>query len=120
MTGGRFLILLIVSAAALLAAALAISAGDGTRVATAAAASGAGEPGWMTGAIALARAFTPSSGNEISTLLTGFLAGWVLRWIYSLPWRAVPRAVADWLLGWRTSAAMVGLAVGCTVILLFY
>jgi hypothetical protein len=118
MTGGRFLTLLIAAAAGLLAAALAIAGGgagpgdSGPAIAA--------EAGWMHSAGLLSEAFASISRRELSALLIGFFAGWLLRWLYALPWGAIPRAVGNWLLGWRTSAAMVGLAVGCTVILLFY
>ncbi|MEZ5854988.1 MAG: hypothetical protein R3D67_09700 [Hyphomicrobiaceae bacterium] len=51
-------------------------------------------------------------------MLTGFVLGWGLHWLYSLPWGAIPRAIADWLLGWRQSAAMTLLALGCLSVLL--
>ncbi|MGE0765793.1 MAG: hypothetical protein AB7L90_04970 [Hyphomicrobiaceae bacterium] len=120
MNGGRFLILLIVIAAGLFAAALAISTGDGIGVAGSGTGPTPPQLDWMRAAAALADSFAPSSRGEVSALLIGFFAGWLLRWLYSLPWSSVPRAIADWLLGWRTSAIMVSLAVGCTVILLFY
>ena len=50
----------------------------------------------------------------------GFAAGWVLRWIYGMPWSALPQAVVVWLLSWRRSATMLSLAVGCTAVLLLY
>ncbi|MGD9806817.1 MAG: hypothetical protein AB7E81_04975 [Hyphomicrobiaceae bacterium] len=119
MTGGRILILLIVTAATLLAAALAISTGDGGATASAAHPTAGG--GNLALEIAtLASTVAPASRGEMRALLIGFLAGWLLRWIYALPWANVPRAIGAWLLSWRTSAAMVGLALGCTVILLFY
>lgn len=51
-------------------------------------------------------------------LVFGLAAGWVMRWLYERPWSAMPRAVLDWLLGWRRSATMLGLAVGCMAVLL--
>lgn len=120
MTGGRFLILLIVSAAGLLGLALAVTTGNGVGAGTAKPGTLGADLVLLQGAQALADTFAPSSRGELATLLLGLLAGWTLRWFYCLPWGNVPRAIADWLLGWRTSAAMVGLAVGCTVILLFY
>jgi hypothetical protein len=119
MTGGRFLISLIVAAAGLLAAALAITGSGGVD----AGGSGPGlaaEAARIQGVGLLADAFASVSRRELCALLIGVCAGWLLRWLYALPWGALPRAVGNWLLGWRTSAAMVGLAVGCTVILLFY
>lgn len=121
MTGGRFLILLILVATGLLAAALTITTGDNSvGLASAGADAAAIETQWFRDAAALANIFAPTSRGETSALLIGLIAGWLLRWGYSLPWSSIPRTVADWLLGWRTSAAMLGLAVGCTVILLFY
>jgi hypothetical protein len=119
MTGGRILMLLIVTAATLLAVALAISTGDGGMAAsTAHATQGGSDLAREIGT--LASAVAPASRGEMRALLIGLLAGWLLRWIYALPWANVPRAIGAWLLSWRTSAAMVGVALGCTVILLFY
>lgn len=53
-------------------------------------------------------------------LIVGFAAGWTLRWFYSLPWGALPRAIADCLLSWRRSATMLSLAIGCMAVLLLY
>jgi hypothetical protein len=119
MTGGRFLTLLIAAAVGLLAAALAIAGGGHVGTGDAGPAVAA-EAGLMQSAGLLTDALASISRREFSALFIGFLAGWLLRWLYALPWGAIPRAVGNWLLGWRTSAAMVGLAVGCTVILLFY
>ena len=119
MAAGRLLLTLIFIAAGLLAAALALSAGGGASVATT-----IGQltsfSGWAPGAGELGNnAAAPAQGQGFAILI-GFLAGWWLRWLYGLPWSAIPRAIGEWLLGWRASAAMAGLAVGCTVILLFY
>ncbi len=113
MAAGRLLLTLTFVAVGLLAAALALSAGGGTSLTT------------MFEQITSFSARPPDSGaaparSEAFALLVGFLAGWWLRWLYGLPWSALPRAIGEWLLGWRASAAMAGLAVGCTVILLFY
>jgi len=103
----------------LLGAALALSAGGGSSMTTIIeqlwpfSIRPLGEGAAVVGAPAPAR-------SEAFALLVGFLAGWWLRWLYALPWSSLPRAIGDWLLGWRASAAMAGLAVGCTVILLFY
>jgi hypothetical protein len=119
MTGGRFLTLFIAAAVGLLAAALAI-AGGGSVGTGDAGPTIAAEAGWTQSAGLLTEALASISRRELCALLIGFSAGWLLRWLYALPWGAIPRAVGNWLLGWRTSAAMVGLAVACTVILLFY
>ncbi len=50
--------------------------------------------------------------------LAGLAVGWTLRWVYSLPWGSMPRALAVWMLGWRNSVAMLGLAVGCIAVIL--
>lgn len=120
MAGGRFLILLIVIAAGSLVAALSLSTGDGGRTSTLGGYPAENKVELTRGAGQHATAAAPNWTGEASTLLIGFVAGWLLHWIYALPWAALPRAITDWLLGWRTSAAMVGLAVGCVVILLFY
>jgi len=120
MLGGRFLTLLIVSAAGLLAAALSLSTGGEVAGTAVGAVNNATDPDWLRNAVALAQSFAPTSRGEVSALLIGLVAGWSLRWLYALPWGSVPRAISDWLLSWRTSAAMVGLAVGCTAVLLFY
>lgn len=53
-------------------------------------------------------------------LIVGVIVGWTLRWVYSLPWGALPRAIVAWLLGWRRSVSMLSLAIGCTAVLLLY
>ncbi len=125
MPGGRFLIMLIVVAAGLLTAALAISSGDGGSPTTQAGSAISGRSAaagldWGQAAGALAGAAAPTSRGETLSLLVGFLGGWLLRWAYALPWGSIPRAMLHWLLGWRKTAVMAGLAAGCTVILLFY
>jgi hypothetical protein len=119
MTGGRFLTLLIIAATGLLAAALAIAGGSGAGPGDSGSTIAA-EASWMQSVGFLTEMLGSISRRELSALLIGVFAGWLLRWLYALPWGAFPRAVSNWLLGWRTSAAMVGLAIGCTVILLFY
>ncbi len=61
-----------------------------------------------------------SSPNEGALFAGGLAAGWVLRWIYTLPWAAIPRAIIGWLLSWRWSVVMLGVAVGCMAILVLY
>lgn len=60
-----------------------------------------------------------SLGNG-SPFLAGLIAGWLMRWIYCLPWAAIPRAVIAWLLSWRSSVVMLGVAIGCMAILVLY
>jgi len=124
MPGGRFLILLVVLAAGLLTVALAISTGEdsGTTAVINGLTTAPPSPGinWGQAASAIGNASAPTSRGELLSLLVGFLAGWLLRWAYALPWATLPRAVMEWVLSWRTSAVMTCLALGCTVILLFY
>lgn len=62
-----------------------------------------------------------TAGTAASTqLFAGFAAGWMLRWLYVLPWAAMPRAMVEWLLGWRRSVTMLSLAIGCMAVLLLY
>lgn len=51
-------------------------------------------------------------------LVAGVVIGWLLHWIYSLPWGAIPRAIGEWLLGWRQSAVLTLVALGCVTVLL--
>jgi hypothetical protein len=62
--------------------------------------------------------FVPTSGS--GSFLAGLLLGWVLHWFYALPWGDVPRAIANWLLGWRRSVGMFGLAMACIAVLMLY
>lgn len=54
------------------------------------------------------------------TFISGLVAGWLLRWLYALPWGSIPRAIADWLLSWRQSVTWMALAIGCTAVLLLF
>ncbi|MBS0240894.1 MAG: hypothetical protein JSS20_01870 [Proteobacteria bacterium] len=64
----------------------------------------------------------PAVGGWTSNggVVAGIVIGWSLRWVYCLPWAAMPRAFIGWLLGWRSSAMMFSLAVGCMAVLLLY
>ena len=119
MAAGRFLFTLAFVAVGLFAAALIVSAGKGSTFGLA-----VGEiaslSGWMPSAATASTEGGRLARSEGFALLIGFVAGWWLRWLYGLPWSAIPAAIGRWLLGWRASAAMAGLALGCTVILLFY
>jgi hypothetical protein len=114
MAAGRLLLNLTFIATGLLAAALALSAGGGASIGQLTSLSG-----WLPAVNVSGMPAAPARSDGFA-LLIGFLAGWWLRWLYGLPWSALPRAIGEWLLGWRASAAMAGLAIGCTVILLFY
>ncbi len=119
MTSNHVLALLTLLAAGLLLTALGLSAA-GLRLPVVA------WPEFNLGGITLPAISLPSGTglpHDTSLLLQlalGFVAGWTLRWIYSLPWAALPRAVIEWLLGWRRSATMLSLALGCTAVLLLY
>lgn len=52
--------------------------------------------------------------------MAGLVLGWVLHWLYALPWGDVPRAIANWLLGWRRTVGMLGLAMACIAVLMLY
>lgn len=60
------------------------------------------------------------SMRDLRLLAAAFVAGWLGRWVYGLPWSAMPRAVLHWLLGWRTSVIMLVVALGCMAVLLLY
>jgi|LNFM01.1.fsa_nt_gb hypothetical protein len=119
MAAGRMLLTLTFIAVGLLGAALALSAGGGSSLTTILQ-QFAPFSIWPSGDGAAAAGAPAPARSEAFALLVGFLAGWWLRWLYGLPWSSLPAAVGAWLLGWRASAAMAGLAIGCTVILLFY
>lgn len=119
MAAGRMLLTLTFIAVGLLGAALALSAGGGSSLTSLIAQLTPFSVQTSVDGAAAVGAPAPAR-SEAFALLVGFLAGWWLRWFYGLPWSSLPRAIGEWLLGWRASAAMAGLAVGCTVILLFY
>lgn len=60
------------------------------------------------------------SARDMAMLVSGFAAGWCLRWLCGWPWATVPRATLAWRVGCRSGAAMTGLAICCTAILLFF
>jgi hypothetical protein len=79
----------------------------------------------VLGAISYALpAFTWPSGliariwpSDAVSFFLGLAAGWGLRWLYCLPWAAIPRAVTEWFSTLHVSAAMVVMVLGCTAIL---
>lgn len=61
-----------------------------------------------------------ASTGEGTPFIAGIAAGWLLRWVYAMPWATLPRAVVAWVLGWRSSVIMLGVAIGCMAILVLY
>lgn len=53
-------------------------------------------------------------------MISGFIAGWCLRWLYGLPWRELPRAILASLASLRRRVTLAALAIGCVGILLFF
>lgn len=117
MTVERLLLTLSVIAAGLLMTAIAFTGGKGPPITGLAGGlpvpSVGSLPEWPSPA-GLGRA------GDSAVFVTGLVAGWLLRWIYLLPWAAMPRALVVWLLGWRSSVLMLALAVGCVAVLLLY
>ena len=114
MTSNHVLAMLTLLAAALLLAALGLSA-VGLRLPAVA------WPALGLQSISLPTGSVLQGDIPVSTQLgLGFVAGWILRWIYGMPWSALPHAVAVWLLSWRRSATMLSLAICCTAVLLLY
>ena len=123
MTAERILVTLTLLALGLLATALAVAGGRPPSVASWVGSLPMPSLGGLASWAVLPRlpalpVFWPV--GDAASLLVGVAAGWWLRWLYGLPWAALPRAVIGWLLGWRASAAMLGVAIGCTAILFFY
>lgn len=114
MTSNHVLAMLTILAIALLLAALGLSA-VGLRLPAVA---------WPAAALpSISLPSGPGLQGDIPVSMQavlGFVAGWILRWIYGMPWAALPQAVVVWLLGWRRSATMLSLAIGCTAVLLLY
>jgi hypothetical protein len=52
------------------------------------------------------------------SVVAGFVFGWGLRWLYALPWGAIPRTIITWLLGWRNSMLSIVLIGACIGVLL--
>ncbi len=119
MTSNRVLATLTLLAAALLLAALLLSAMGMSAVGLRLPADA-----WPTLALpSISLPTGPALPGDIPVFTQfglGFVAGWILRWIYGMPWSALPHAVAAWLLSWRRSATMLSLAIGCTAVLLLY
>ncbi|MFV0296197.1 MAG: hypothetical protein ACK5JT_08780 [Hyphomicrobiaceae bacterium] len=112
MLGARMLFQLFVLAAGFLALVVVVTTG--------------GLPGFAHAALLKFSQFTvgdtagASGGGAIGApgLLLGFIAGWCVRWLYSLPWGSIPRAIGAWLLGWRQSVVMLIVGLACVAILL--
>jgi len=120
MAAGGFLVKLIIISGGLLAVAVGVSTGEGGAPGSSAISSIATLWSGVAGIAGPVAGSEASGPGQRFSLVIAFLAGWWLRWLYSLPWAAIPRAIHEWMLGWRASAAMAGLAAACTVILLFY
>lgn len=112
MTAERLLLTLSIVAAALLLTAIAVTGGRLPTIATVQGGLSLPPPSFLPE--------WPARAGDGATFVAGLVAGWLLRWIYLLPWAAMPRAVVVWLLGWRSSVLMLALAVGCVAILLLY
>jgi len=106
-TAERLLLALSVVAAGLLLTAIAVTGGK------------APSAGVALG-LSLPSAPAFSTASEGAIFAGGMAAGWLLRWIYTLPWAAIPRAIIAWMLSWRWSVVMLGMAIGCMAILVFY
>lgn len=106
MTAERLLVALSVVAVGLLTTAIMVTGGKTPSLA-----------GASLGLSSLSE--LPSQGTG-TMLGVGVVAGWLLRWTYSLPWGAIPRTVIGWLLGWRSSVVLLGVAFGCMAILVLY
>lgn len=107
-TAERILVTLSVVAAGLLLTAILVTGGKAPSV-----------DGPST-ALSLSTLPSLASLSNGSPFVAGAVGGWLLRWVYCLPWAAVPRAVIGWVLGWRTSVVMLGIAIGCMAILVLY
>ncbi|MDX2158940.1 MAG: hypothetical protein SFW09_20755 [Hyphomicrobiaceae bacterium] len=110
MTHPRLLLPLLASAAGLLAAAVLLTAGDLPFEPA------ASVTRWVTTSVAAVRL----EGALSPTLLLGGLIGWALRWLYELPWMAIPTAIVEWMRGWRQRASLLLVALGCIGVLLLY
>lgn len=107
-TAERILVTLSVVAAGLLLTAIFVTGGKAPPVEGA------------TSALSLSMLPSLTSLSNGSPFIAGALGGWLLRWAYCLPWAAVPRAIIAWILGWRSSVVMLGVALGCMAILVLY
>ena len=117
MTAERLLLTLSVIAAGLLLMAIAVTGGKAPQLAGIAGSITAPSIGSMPDWPSPSWLARPGDGVLFGG---GLVAGWLLRWIYVLPWGAIPRAIVAWLLGWRSSALMASVALGCVAVLLLY
>jgi len=72
----------------------------------------------------IATAAAPSTsllpGLDLLSLAIGLAAGFVLGWLWQLPWRTVPELFREVAFRSVRGVGLVGLAMGAAAILLFY
>jgi len=59
-------------------------------------------------------------GLDLVSLAIGLVAGFVMGWMWQLPWRTVPELVREVIFRSIRGVGLVGLAMGAAAILLFY
>ncbi len=59
-------------------------------------------------------------GGQWAFLAAGAGLGWLGRWLYGLPWGALPRAAGEWLLGWSQRVTLTLLGLAFIFVLLLY
>ncbi|HWV82191.1 MAG TPA: hypothetical protein VNZ50_12225 [Hyphomicrobiaceae bacterium] len=75
-------------------------------------------------AVATDASATPAAwglpGLDLLSLAIGLVAGFIMGWIWQLPWRTVPELFREVVFRSIRGVGIVGLAMGAAAILLFY
>lgn len=72
------------------------------------------------GNAAVAPAAPGLPGLDLLSLAIGLVAGFVLGWMWQLPWRTIPELFREVAFRSIRGVGLVGLAMGAAAILLFY
>jgi hypothetical protein len=72
------------------------------------------------GAAVAAPATSLLPGLDLVSLAIGLVAGFLMGWIWQLPWRTVPELFREVIFRSIRGFGLVGLAMGAAAILLFY
>jgi len=83
-----------------------------------------GPPGGTIPVDAAAQAASQSAsglpGIDLLSLAIGLVAGFIVGWVWQLPWRTVPELFREVVLRSVRGFGLIGLAMGAAAILMFY
>jgi hypothetical protein len=85
-----------------------------------------GSPGGPLPVDPSAAAATPATSGlalpslDLMSLALGLIAGFIVGWVWQLPWRTVPELFREVVFRSIRGVGLIGLAMGAAAILLFY